>query len=94
MKARATSPALDIDSGDESDGQTALCTIEDRDQPKAARRGPLNASMAHYHNPTPFVKQNKEVPVQILSCISLLQYRWTLMNDYRTCTVPQTGCYI
>jgi len=43
----------DIDSGDESDGGTALRNVEAREQSKAARRGPSNASMQHFHEPTP-----------------------------------------
>ena len=46
---------MDIDSGNESDGENAMRTVEARDQPKAARRGPLNASMRHFYEPTAIV---------------------------------------
>jgi hypothetical protein len=35
---------MDIDSGDESDGRNALREVEAREEPRAARRGPGNAS--------------------------------------------------
>jgi len=40
-----------IDSGDESDGKSALRNVEAREEPRAARRGPGNASMQHFHDP-------------------------------------------
>jgi len=43
---------MDIDSGDESDGKSALRQVEAREEPKAAQRGPGNASMQHFHDPT------------------------------------------
>ena len=39
---KSTPVDTDIDSGDESDGQSALRKIEERDRPKGARRGPGN----------------------------------------------------
>lgn len=46
---------MDIDSGEESDGKSALRHVEARDKPRAARRGPGNASIQHFHEPTPVV---------------------------------------
>ena len=43
---------MDIDSGDESDGRNALRVVEAREEPRVARRGPGNASMQHFHDPT------------------------------------------
>ena len=43
----------DIDSRDESDGRTVLRNVEAREQSKAAHHGPSNASMQHFHEPTP-----------------------------------------
>ena len=50
----------DIDSGDESDGKSALRNVEAREQPKAARRGPPNASMLHFRDPVPIVDRGGE----------------------------------
>lgn len=44
-----------IDSGDESDGRSALREVEAGEEPRAARRGPGNASMRHFHDPTALV---------------------------------------
>ena len=49
---------VDIDSGDESDGETALRQVEAREEPRAARRGPGNASMQHFHDPTAIVDRS------------------------------------
>jgi hypothetical protein len=49
---------MDIDSGTESDGKTALKEVEEREQPKAARRGPGNASMQHFHEPVPITDRS------------------------------------
>lgn len=46
---------MDIDSGDESDGKTALREVEVKEEPKAARRGPGNASMQSFYEPTAVV---------------------------------------
>ena len=46
---------MDIDSGEESDGKSALRHVEARDKPRAARRGPGNASIQQFHEPTPVV---------------------------------------
>jgi hypothetical protein len=48
----------DIDSGDESDGQSALRGVETKEKPKAARRGPGNASMRHFYDPTATVDRS------------------------------------
>jgi len=45
----------DIDSGDESDGRSALRGVDAREGLRAARRGPGNASMQHFHVPMPIV---------------------------------------
>ena len=49
---------MDIDSGDESDGKSALRLVEARDQPRAAWRGPSNASIQHFHEPTPIIDRS------------------------------------
>jgi hypothetical protein len=51
---------MDIDSGNESDGKTALREVEAREEPKAARRGPGNESLKHFYNPTPVVDRAKQ----------------------------------
>lgn len=50
----------DIDSGDESDGQSALRQVEEKNKLKGARRGPGNASMKHFKPPVP-VMQDKNM---------------------------------
>jgi hypothetical protein len=41
----------EIDSGDESDGQSALRDVETKEQGKGARRGPANTSLQHFREP-------------------------------------------
>ena len=41
----------DIDSGDESDGRSALKGVEVREELRAAHCSPGNASMQHFHDP-------------------------------------------
>lgn len=68
----------DIDSGDESDGRNALRNVEAREQSKAARRGPSNASMQHFHEPTPVEDRtgNKRWEIiQTVTHICLAKYR-------------------
>jgi hypothetical protein len=50
-----------IDLGEESDGLSALCAVEDQEKSQGARRGPANASMQHFKDPVPIVdkKRNK-----------------------------------
>ncbi|KAJ2922967.1 hypothetical protein H1R20_g14147, partial [Candolleomyces eurysporus] len=49
---------IDLDSGDESDGQTALNAAQavDASRNEGARRGPLNKSMQHFHDPEPVIE--------------------------------------
>ncbi|KAF8236748.1 hypothetical protein L208DRAFT_1103679, partial [Tricholoma matsutake] len=47
----------DIDSGDELDGKNARREVEVKEEPKAAQRGPGNASMQHFHELTAIVDQ-------------------------------------
>jgi hypothetical protein len=49
---------MDIDSGNESDGKNALREVEEREEPKAARRGPGNASMQHFYDPAAIVDRS------------------------------------
>jgi len=51
---------VDIDSGDESDGRSALRGVEAREEPRAARRGPGNASMQHFHDPVAIVDRSRQ----------------------------------
>jgi hypothetical protein len=53
-KGTASDPE-DIDSGNESDGKSALRDVEAQERAQGARRGPRNASMQHFHDPTPTV---------------------------------------
>jgi hypothetical protein len=46
---------MDIDTTEESDGQSALRETEAREQTLGARRGPPNASLRHFHDPVPVV---------------------------------------
>ncbi|KAF8806991.1 hypothetical protein BYT27DRAFT_6615777 [Phlegmacium glaucopus] len=64
---------MDIDSSDESDGKNALRDVEARDKVKAARRGPGNASMQHFHEPTATVERSG-------------QKRWEFRCRFCTCT--------
>jgi hypothetical protein len=49
---------VDIDSGDESDGKIALRQVEAREESRAARRRPGNASMQHFYDPTAIVDRS------------------------------------
>ena len=42
-----------LGSGDESDGQSAIRSVEEKEKGKGARRGPGNASMQHFKDPVP-----------------------------------------
>ena len=42
-----------LGSGDESDGQSAIRSVEEKEKGKGARRGPVNASMQHFKDPVP-----------------------------------------
>jgi hypothetical protein len=44
---------MDIDSGEESDGQSALRDIEEKEKSQGARRGPANSSMQYFYDPVP-----------------------------------------
>jgi hypothetical protein len=45
---------ITVDSGDESDGLSALRNVEASDaKTQPARRGPSNISMQHFHDPIP-----------------------------------------
>jgi hypothetical protein len=48
-----TSTTDNPDSGSESDGESALRDTAAHEQAQGARRGPENASMQHFHDPTP-----------------------------------------
>ncbi|EDR02825.1 uncharacterized protein LACBIDRAFT_307924 [Laccaria bicolor S238N-H82] len=50
-KAKGASKLVEIDSGDESDGMTALKGVEERELKQGARRGPENESMKRFHDP-------------------------------------------
>lgn len=54
-----TSEPMNVDSTDESDGQSALREIEVRDQGLGARRGPQNSSLQHFYDPVPVVDKNR-----------------------------------
>jgi hypothetical protein len=58
IKVLSDDMRVDIDSGDESDGEAALKQVEAREEPRAARRGPGNASMKHFHDPTAIVDRS------------------------------------
>ena len=42
---------VDISSGDELNGRSALREVEVREEPRAAHCGPENASIQHFHDP-------------------------------------------
>jgi len=48
----------DIDSGGESDGRSALRGVEAKEAPRAARRGPGNASLQHFCDPVATVDRS------------------------------------
>lgn len=55
-KRTAKVSAAALDSGEESDGETALREVRAAEaQTQQARRGPGNASMQHFHDPVPVV---------------------------------------
>jgi len=68
---------MDIDSGDESDGKSALRQVEAREEPKAAWRGPGNASMQHFHDPTATVDRSgqKHWEFQCWFCTWYVKFR-------------------
>jgi hypothetical protein len=49
---------IDLDSGDESNGQTALDAVHamDASQNEGAHQGPINLSMQHFHDPEPVIE--------------------------------------
>jgi hypothetical protein len=49
---------MDIDSGDESDGNNALREVEAREELKAKWQGPGNTSMQHFHELTATVDKS------------------------------------
>ncbi len=50
---------IDIDSGEESDGMSALRKVEEQESAKSARRGPRNKNMQYFYDPIP-VKDGKD----------------------------------
>jgi hypothetical protein len=53
----ATNMVLEAeDSGDESDGTSALKRVNDQEDVAGSRRGPANSSMKHFHEPIPTVE--------------------------------------
>jgi hypothetical protein len=66
---------MEIDSGDESDGKSALREVEAREEPKASRRGPGNESLKCFHDPTPVIDRSKQKrwEFQCRSCRSYVQ---------------------
>ncbi|KJA19385.1 hypothetical protein HYPSUDRAFT_1095944, partial [Hypholoma sublateritium FD-334 SS-4] len=50
---------IHIDSGDESEGTSALKKVEERESAKSARRGPKNKNMQYFFDPVP-VKDGSE----------------------------------
>ena len=50
----STNP-LTVDSDEESDGNSALRSVEVHESGQGARRGPSNTSLQHFHDPTPVV---------------------------------------
>jgi hypothetical protein len=42
----------------DSDGKSALRGVEAKEEPRAARRGPGNASMQHFYDPTAIVDRS------------------------------------
>jgi hypothetical protein len=58
----ATKTVLETkDSGDESDGTSALKRVKDQEDAAGSRRGPANSSMKHFHEPIPTVEQKSGV---------------------------------
>ncbi|KAF8223567.1 hypothetical protein L208DRAFT_1316256, partial [Tricholoma matsutake] len=46
---------IDINSGDETDGRSALRGVEVKEELRAAHCGPGNTSMQHFHDPRAIV---------------------------------------
>ncbi|KAJ3513785.1 hypothetical protein NLJ89_g2755 [Agrocybe chaxingu] len=61
------------DSGEESDGKTALRDVEEVEARQGAQRGPENKSLSYFHDPTPVKMQNGEK-------------KWLFHCRYCTCT--------
>ena len=55
---------INIDSGDESDGKGALRQVEAGEKPRAAWHGPSNASLQHFHEPTPIIDRSGQKHVK------------------------------
>ena len=54
----ATNMVLEAeDSGDESDGTSALKWVKDQEDATGSRRGPVNSSIKHFYEPVPTVEQ-------------------------------------
>lgn len=80
MQARTTneSEMMDVDSGDESDGTTALKRVQEQEQKHGARRGPGNASMQYFHDPVP-VRDDKGQPRWEFRCRHCSRYIFSVM---------------
>ncbi|KAI0284497.1 hypothetical protein BC826DRAFT_1125437, partial [Russula brevipes] len=65
---------MDVDTTEESDGQSALRETEAREQALGARRGPPNASLQHFHDPVPVVDKTR-------------RERWEFKCKYCRCSV-------
>ncbi|KAF8979620.1 hypothetical protein BDQ17DRAFT_1235824, partial [Cyathus striatus] len=46
------------DSGEESDGNSALCAVEEQEQKQGQCPGPLNGSLQYYYDPIPTKDKN------------------------------------
>lgn len=52
---KQASEPVDIDSGDESDGLSALRKVDDAEERVGGRRGPENKSLEHFKTPEAIV---------------------------------------
>jgi hypothetical protein len=50
---------IDSESAEESDGYSALREVEARESGQGARRGPANASLQHFRDPTPVLDKGR-----------------------------------
>ncbi|KAF8888702.1 hypothetical protein CPB84DRAFT_1461956 [Gymnopilus junonius] len=59
--AQKAAEPIEIESGEESDGTSAMKKVEEQERTQGARRGPSNDSMHHFHDPLPVQNQRGDL---------------------------------
>jgi len=93
----ATNMVLEAeDSGDESDGTSALKRVKDQEDTAGSRRGPTNSSMKHFHEPIPTVEQKsgaKRWEFQCRYCTWCVAISWPFQRSnprLKSHTIPSS----